>query len=45
MLEPDDIRENEATVETPDIFGTQQIEDVFYPIEMAKLAKLRMSAS
>ncbi|KAG2414714.1 hypothetical protein HFD88_003906 [Aspergillus terreus] len=40
MLEPDDIRENEATVETPDIFGTQQIEDVFYPIEMAKLAKL-----
>ncbi|RAK95994.1 Zn(II)2Cys6 transcription factor [Aspergillus ibericus CBS 121593] len=37
MLEPDDIREDE---DDPTSFGKQCVEDLSYPIEMAKLAKI-----
>ncbi|KAF9888467.1 hypothetical protein FE257_008574 [Aspergillus nanangensis] len=40
MLDPEDIREYEKTAEAPEIFGTQEVQDIFYPVEMAKLAKL-----
>ncbi|OJZ90206.1 hypothetical protein ASPFODRAFT_178569 [Aspergillus luchuensis CBS 106.47] len=41
MLEPDDIREEEAGGQG--LFGVQCIEDLRYPAEMAKLAKLLRS--
>ena len=41
MLEPDDIREEVAGGQG--LFGVQCIEDLRYPAEMAKLAKLCMS--
>ncbi|KAI9037561.1 Zn(II)2Cys6 transcription factor [Aspergillus affinis] len=39
MLEESDIREDEV-VENPEIFGTQNVEDVPYPVEMARLARI-----
>lgn len=39
MLETSDIREDEM-VENPEIFGTQNVEDVPYPVEMARLARI-----
>lgn len=41
MLEPEDIREE--AVGGQSLFGVQCIEDLSYPAEMAKLAKLCMS--
>lgn len=41
MLEPDDIREEEAGGQG--LFGVQCIEDLRYPAELAKLARLCMS--
>lgn len=41
MLEPRDI-EDESGVDDTSIFGVQRLEHVLYPIEMAKLARLRM---
>ncbi|KAI9371426.1 fungal-specific transcription factor domain-containing protein [Aspergillus egyptiacus] len=38
MIEPDDIREEES-IDDP-VFGYQQPQDVVYPVEMAKLARL-----
>jgi hypothetical protein len=40
MLEPDDVLEDEV-VDDP-VFGRQRPQDVLYPVEMAKLARLRM---
>ncbi|PLB46236.1 Zn(II)2Cys6 transcription factor [Aspergillus steynii IBT 23096] len=39
MLDTSDIREDEI-VENPDVFGTQNVEDVPYPVEMARLARI-----
>ncbi|KAL4888910.1 Zn(II)2Cys6 transcription factor [Aspergillus ambiguus] len=40
MLQPDDIREYEGSEEGAETFDAQTTEDIFYPVEMAKLAKL-----
>ncbi|OGM50589.1 Zn(II)2Cys6 transcription factor [Aspergillus bombycis] len=39
MLEPSDIREDEA-VDDADVFGAQRDEDIVYPAQMAKLARI-----
>ncbi|KAL4925379.1 Zn(II)2Cys6 transcription factor, partial [Aspergillus undulatus] len=39
MLEPDDMLE-EDSVGDNDVFGTQKAQDLVYPVEMAKLARL-----
>ncbi|RAQ76667.1 Zn(II)2Cys6 transcription factor [Aspergillus flavus] len=39
MLEPSDIREDEA-VDDAHVFGAQRDEDIVYPAEMAKLARI-----
>ena len=41
MLEPDDVVEGETA--EGDIFGRQTPQDLVYPVEMAKLARLRMA--
>ncbi|KAE8422002.1 fungal-specific transcription factor domain-containing protein [Aspergillus pseudocaelatus] len=41
MLEPSDIREEEA-VEDAQVFGAQREEDIVYPAEMAKLARISL---
>lgn len=41
MLDTSDIREDDV-VDNPGIFGTQNVEDVPYPVEMARLARIRM---
>ncbi|KAI9927179.1 hypothetical protein MW887_003563 [Aspergillus wentii] len=38
MLEPEDIQEDEAVDDR--IFGVQTVEHVYYPVEMAKLARI-----
>jgi hypothetical protein len=43
MLEPHDVLEDEV-VDDP-VFGRQRPQDVLYPVEMAKLARLRKSFS
>lgn len=44
MLEPSDIREDE-TVDDANVFGAQRDEDIVYPAQMAKLARICMSAT
>lgn len=39
MLEPDDVLEDESVDD--DVFGHQRPQDLVYPVEMAKLARLR----
>ncbi|KAE8347046.1 hypothetical protein BDV24DRAFT_147161 [Aspergillus arachidicola] len=41
MLEPSDIREDEA-VDDAHVFGAQRDEDIVYPAEMAKLARISL---
>ncbi|KAE8137936.1 fungal-specific transcription factor domain-containing protein [Aspergillus pseudotamarii] len=41
MLEPSDIREEEA-VDDAQVFGAQRDEDIVYPAEMAKLARISL---
>lgn len=43
MLEPDDVLEDESVDD--DVFGHQRPQDLVYPVEMAKLARLRASNS
>jgi hypothetical protein len=43
MLEPDDVVGEETAV--GDIFGRQTPQDLVYPVEMAKLARLRMAST
>lgn len=40
MLEPDDVLEDESVDD--DVFGHQRPQDLVYPVEMAKLARLRV---
>lgn len=40
MLAPDDFRETEVLDDTS-VFGVQLVGDVEYPVEMAKLARIR----
>ncbi|THC90201.1 hypothetical protein EYZ11_010331 [Aspergillus tanneri] len=44
MLETSDIEENEAA-ENQSVFGTQNVEDVTYPVEMARLARILFAHS
>lgn len=39
MLQPDDVLEDESVDD--DVFGHQRPQDLVYPVEMAKLARLR----
>ncbi|KAE8408998.1 fungal-specific transcription factor domain-containing protein [Aspergillus pseudonomiae] len=41
MLEPSDIREDE-TVDDANVFGAQRDEDIVYPAQMAKLARISL---
>ena len=42
MLSPEDLEDEEPEGSASDIFGTNEPGHILYPLEMAKLAKLRM---